>query len=63
MLVRLKNGIDEAAQAEQIDDDGEGCCWLGKHGESLRDWVYLGHDEHWEQLDILHFVQRAMITS
>ena len=34
MLVRLKNGIDEAIQAEQIDDDGEGCCWLGKHGES-----------------------------
>jgi len=27
VLVKLKNGIDEAIQAEQIDD-GEGCCWL-----------------------------------
>jgi len=28
VLVKLKNGIDEATQAEQINDDGEGCCWL-----------------------------------
>ena len=42
MLVRLKNGIDEAIQAEQIDDDGEGCCWLGKYGESLRDGYTYG---------------------
>jgi len=27
-LVKLKNGIDEAIQAEQTNDDGEGCCWL-----------------------------------
>jgi len=28
VLVKLKNGIDEAIQAEQINGDGEGCCWL-----------------------------------
>jgi len=28
VLVKLKNGIDEAIQAEQLNDDGEGCCWL-----------------------------------
>jgi len=28
MLVKLENGIVEATQAEQINDDGEGCCWL-----------------------------------
>jgi len=28
MLVKLKNGLDEAIQAEQMNDDGEGCCWL-----------------------------------
>jgi len=28
VLVELKNGIDEAIQPEQINDDGEGCCWL-----------------------------------
>jgi len=28
VLVKLKNGIDEAIQAEQINDDGEGCCWF-----------------------------------
>jgi len=27
-LVKLQNDIDEAIQAEQINDDGEGCCWL-----------------------------------
>jgi len=29
MLVTLENGIVEATQAEQINDEGEGCCWLG----------------------------------
>jgi len=28
VLVKLQDGIVEAIQAEQINDDGEGCCWL-----------------------------------
>jgi len=28
VLVKLENGIVEATQAEQINDDGKGCCWL-----------------------------------
>jgi len=28
VLVTLENGIVEATQAEQINDDGESCCWL-----------------------------------
>jgi len=28
VLVKLKNGVDETIQAEQIDDDREGCCCL-----------------------------------
>jgi len=28
VLVKLKNCIDEAIQAEQINDDGESRCWL-----------------------------------
>jgi len=27
-LVKLENGVVEATQAEHINDDGEGCCWL-----------------------------------
>jgi len=27
-LVKLENGIVEATQAEQINADGESCCWL-----------------------------------
>jgi len=61
VLVKLQNGIDEATQAEQINDDGEGCCWLEQLGETLSDRVYLWHDEQWKQLDILHVLQRAMI--
>jgi len=28
VLVKLQNGIVEATQAEQINNEGEGCCWL-----------------------------------
>ena len=36
MLVRLKNGIDEAIQAEQIDDDGEGCVLMYDNQSALK---------------------------
>jgi len=34
-LVKWENGIVEATQEEQINDDGEGCCWLQNHGDLL----------------------------
>jgi len=36
LLVKLENGIAEETQAEQINDAGEGCCWLKQHGKSFK---------------------------
>ena len=42
MLDKLKNGIVEDTQAEQVNDaDILGCCWLEWHEESLGNWTYL----------------------